>query len=150
MHEAVLQATREANVYIGAAAVADYRPVNVETRKIKKRADDESVIGLCKNPDIIAAVAALPRKPFVVGFAAETDDLEAYATRKLRDKNLDMIAANWVGRSEGGFDREQNALDVYWANGHRHLPMSDKKALAIELLHLIAQRRHENDTTQDS
>lgn len=150
MYEAVLKVAREADVYIGAAAVADYRPVNVETRKIKKRADDESVIGLYKNPDIIAAVAALPHKPFVVGFAAETDDLEAYATRKLRDKNLDMIAANWVGRSEGGFDREQNALDVYWANGHRHLPMTDKKTLAIELLHLIAQRRHENDTTQDS
>lgn len=150
MHEAVLQAVAHADVYIGAAAVADYRAISVQDHKIKKQAEDESLIRLCKNPDIIATVASLANKPFVVGFAAETDELEAYARRKLQDKNLDMIAANWVGRPEGGFDKDDNALSVYWPDGHAHLPMTDKRTLATQLLRLIAERLHEKDSTENS
>ncbi|MEY4718369.1 MAG: bifunctional phosphopantothenoylcysteine decarboxylase/phosphopantothenate--cysteine ligase CoaBC [Pseudomonadota bacterium] len=150
MYEAVLKAVVNAEIYIGAAAVADYRPVKRELRKIKKQADDETTISLCKNPDIIANVAKLANKPFVVGFAAETDDLKAYALGKLSAKNLDMIAANWVGGHEGGFDKDLNALDVYWPEGHAHLPMTDKRTLASQLLRLIAEKLHEKDSTKNS
>lgn len=145
MYEAVFKSVIDAEVYIGAAAVADYRPVKIAERKIKKQADDETTISLCKNPDIIANVAKLANRPFVVGFAAETDDLENYALGKLNAKNLDMIAANWVGGQEGGFDKDLNALDVYWPEGHAHFPMTDKRTLALQLLRLIAEKLHEKN-----
>lgn len=150
MYEAVMDYVIDCDIFIGAAAVADYRPAILQERKIKKQAVDESWIRLCKNPDIIAAVANLANKPFVVGFAAETDDLETYALSKLLNKNLDMIAANWVGRNEGGFDKDQNALNVYWPNGHAHLAMTSKQLLSKQLLHLIAKRLHEKDSAQNS
>ncbi len=149
MHDAVIGLMNACDIYIGAAAVADYRPAQVEERKIKKGSDD-GVIVLEKNPDIIAAVASLPDRPFVVGFAAETDDLENYATGKLQAKNLDMIAANWVGQTEGGFDSDRNALQVYWPGGSRHLAMTDKAHLAGQLLNLITERLNEKDPTQNS
>ena len=148
MYEAVLDHMNECDIYIGAAAVADYRPAQVEQRKIKKQ-HDHSAISLEKNPDIVATVAGLSNKPFVVGFAAETDDLENYATGKLRAKNLDMIAANWVGQSEGGFDSDRNALQVYWRGGNQNLPMTDKYQLAEQLLKLITKRFNEKDPTQN-
>ncbi len=146
MYEAVMARVKITDIYIGAAAVADYRPVIAQERKIKKQ-HDESSVTLCKNPDIIATVAAQSAKPFVVGFAAETDDLENYAIGKLRAKKLDMIAANWVGRSEGGFDSELNALQVYWDGGHQRLAMTEKHQLAEQLLLLIAERFHEKNPT---
>ena len=149
MHDAVIGRMNSCDVYIGAAAVADYRPAQVEDRKIKKQ-HEHSVITLEKNPDIVATVASLPDKPFVVGFAAETDDLENYAISKLRAKKLDMIAANWVGQTEGGFDSDRNALHVYWPGGNRHLAMTDKTHLAEQLLTLINERLHEKNPTQDS
>lgn len=139
MYQAVMANAAQADIYIGAAAVADYRPLTVQDSKIKKQ-HDTGIIELQKNPDIVAAVASLQPKPFTVGFAAETDDLEAYATNKLRSKNLDMIAANWVGREEGGFDSDRNALQVYWPGGGQTLAMSDKQQLAEQLLGLIAER----------
>jgi phosphopantothenoylcysteine decarboxylase / phosphopantothenate---cysteine ligase len=149
MYDAVVNNIGQTDLYIGAAAVADYRPASVQAQKIKKH-DDDGIIKLLKNPDIIAAVAALPNKPFVVGFAAETEALESYATTKLTDKNLDMIAANHVGESEGGFDSDRNALQVYWRGGQQHLPMIDKHSLAAQLLSLIAERMHEKNPTQNS
>lgn len=149
MFEAVIGRMDGCDVYIGAAAVADYRPAEIEERKIKKQ-HDQSVIALQKNPDIVANVAALPNKPFVVGFAAETDDLENYAIGKLRSKNLDMIAANWVGQAEGGFDSERNALQVYWPGGSRHLAMTDKHQLAENLLLLISEKLNEKNPTKNS
>lgn len=137
MYEAVMERVAESEIYIGAAAVADYRPSAVQERKIKKQ-HDSSIIELQKNPDIIAAVAQLQSKPFTVGFAAETDNLEAYAAEKLRSKNLDMIAANWVGRDEGGFDSDNNALQVYWPGGQQTFALSDKQILAEQLINLIA------------
>jgi phosphopantothenoylcysteine decarboxylase / phosphopantothenate---cysteine ligase len=139
MYRAVMDSIAQTDIYIGAAAVADYRPVTVLDSKIKKQHDTD-VIELRKNPDIVAAVAGLQSRPFTIGFAAETDDLETYATGKLRSKNLDMIAANWVGREEGGFDSDRNALQVYWPNGSQSLAMTDKQRLAEQLLNLIAER----------
>ncbi|WFP48750.1 bifunctional phosphopantothenoylcysteine decarboxylase/phosphopantothenate--cysteine ligase CoaBC [Methylomonas sp. EFPC3] len=145
MYQAVLNACADADLYIGAAAVADYRAKQVAGRKLKKGEAEDSVIELEKNPDIVAAVAGLLPKPWVVGFAAETDDLENYALGKLRSKNLDMIAANWVGRAEGGFDSERNALQVFWPDGRKTLEMADKTSLAVQLLQLIAERMHEKN-----
>lgn len=148
MYAAVLAEMSDCDIYIGAAAVADYRPSLVEQQKIKKR-HDHSSINLEKNPDIVATVAGLTNKPFVVGFAAETDDLENYAKSKLRSKNLDMIAANWVGQSEGGFDSDRNALQVYWPGGSKHLAMTDKHHLAAQLLTLITERFNEKNSAQN-
>jgi len=138
MYDAVMSNIAQADIFIGTAAVADYKPATVQERKIKKQ-HDSSVIELIRNPDIIASVAKLPTKPFTVGFAAETDDLAAYAIEKLHSKNLDMIAANWVGREDGGFDSNHNALQVYWPDGQQNLPMTDKQQLAEQLLNLITQ-----------
>ncbi|MDD1620678.1 MAG: bifunctional phosphopantothenoylcysteine decarboxylase/phosphopantothenate--cysteine ligase CoaBC, partial [Methylococcaceae bacterium] len=137
MYSAVMDNVAKTEIYIGAAAVADYRPVTVLDSKIKKQGDS-GLIELQKTPDIVAAVASLPKKPFTVGFAAETDDLETYAIGKLRSKNLDMIAANWVGQVVGGFDSDRNALQVYWPGGQQTLAMTDKQRLAEQLLDLIA------------
>ena len=139
MYSAVMDNVAKTEIYIGAAAVADYRPVTVLDSKIKKQGDS-GLIELQKTPDIVAAVASLPKKPFTVGFAAETDDLETYAIGKLRSKNLDMIAANWVGQVVGGFDSDRNALQVYWPGGQQTLAMTDKQRLAEQLLDLIAGR----------
>jgi phosphopantothenoylcysteine decarboxylase / phosphopantothenate---cysteine ligase len=147
MFDAVISQVDHFALYIGAAAVADYRPAEIQNHKIKKQ-HDHGVIALEKNPDIIATVASRPNKPFVVGFAAETDDLENYATTKLRSKNLDMIAANWVGQTEGGFDSDRNALQVYWSGGSQHLAMNDKKQLAQQLLSLIIERMHEKNPAE--
>jgi phosphopantothenoylcysteine decarboxylase/phosphopantothenate--cysteine ligase len=85
-------------------------------------------------------VAALPNKPFTVGFAAETQDLNHYAKQKMARKNLDMIAANDVSKPEQGFNSEQNALKVFWPDGEQQLDLADKSALAKQLLALIAKQ----------
>ncbi len=146
MYHAVLAKAAQADIYIGAAAVADYTPSTVLTNKLKKQGDETS-LSLQKTQDILASVAALTPAPFTVGFAAETNDLENYALDKLARKNVDMIAANWVGQQYGGFDSEQNALQVYWHNGQQHLTMTDKTKLAEQLIALIATRWHEKNTT---
>lgn len=147
MHQAVLSRADKNTIYIGAAAVADYSPASISPEKIKKQADG-SVIQLKKTQDILADVATLPNRPFfVVGFAAETHDLEHYATNKLKQKNLDMIAANWVGKEQGGFDKDDNALQVYWNAGNKSLEMTDKKQLATQLIALIVERMNEKSTT---
>ena len=150
MYDAVISRVSEHNIYIGAAAVADYSPASLSSSKIKKQHDD-SVIKLQKTKDILAEVARLTNRPdFVVGFAAETDDLEHYAKDKLKRKNLDMIAANWVGRPQGGFDSDENALQVYWPSGSKSLTMTNKTQLAEQLISLIVEKMHEKDTAEDS
>jgi phosphopantothenoylcysteine decarboxylase/phosphopantothenate--cysteine ligase len=139
MHEAVMSRAPDYAIYIGAAAVADYSPAIMQPEKIKKQAEQATII-LHKTKDILAEVAKLDKRPFTVGFAAETHDLEAYARDKLKRKKLDMIAANWVGRELGGFDSEQNALHVFWENGEKTLAMMDKTRLAEQLIGLIAER----------
>jgi phosphopantothenoylcysteine decarboxylase/phosphopantothenate--cysteine ligase len=140
MYEAVIARALAADVYIGAAAVADYTPAETQPEKIKKQGD-QAMLVLRKTRDILAEVASLRNnRPFTVGFAAETADLEAYALDKLVRKNLDMIAANWVGQAQGGFDSEQNALEVFWKGGRRSLAMTGKKHLGEQLISLIAER----------
>jgi phosphopantothenoylcysteine decarboxylase/phosphopantothenate--cysteine ligase len=140
MREAVL-ATLPADAYIGAAAVADYAPAAVQPHKMKKSAGTLSV-ELVRTVDILAEVAAHARRPrCVVGFAAETQDLEKYARGKLEAKNLDLIAANDVGRPGCGFDSERNALVVLSREGRTEvIPEAGKPQVAAALLALVADR----------
>ncbi|EGV18173.1 bifunctional phosphopantothenoylcysteine decarboxylase/phosphopantothenate--cysteine ligase CoaBC [Thiocapsa marina] len=143
MHAAVTARARDCDVFVATAAVADYRPAEPAGSKIKKGAETLE-IRLVRNPDILAEVAALPKPPFTLGFAAETNDVEQYARGKLKDKRLDMIAANRVGGDSGGFEREENALLVLWNGGQRTLPMMSKVELARELAVLLAERYAEH------
>jgi len=146
MAEAVLRAAPAHGIYIGAAAVADYTPAETAERKIKKHHEALS-IALTRTRDILKEVAALPARPYTVGFAAETDGLEAYARQKLEDKGLDMVAANHVGQTRGGFDSDENALSVFWRGGEAHLPMAAKAHIATQLIGLIAEHcRAKNPT----
>lgn len=141
MREAVMARAADCDLFIATAAVADYRPTSAAEAKIKKT-EAELALSLERTADILSEVAAQPESPFTVGFAAETHDLERYATAKLEGKKLDMIAANYVG--EGlAFDRDDNALEVFWSGGRQSLGRRDKAALARELIGLIAERYHE-------
>lgn len=144
MHGAVMARAPDCDLFIATAAVADYRPAAPADSKIKKNAT-ELTLHLVRNPDILAEVAAFTPSPFTVGFAAETDQVEDYARGKLAAKKLDMIAANLVGGAAGGFERDDNALMVFWENGRRDLPMMDKRQLARELAVLIAERYKEKE-----
>lgn len=143
MYEKVLSCSAKANIYIGSAAVADYSPV-AELNKIKKK-DANKILTLLKTRDILASVAESHEALFTVGFAAETEHLETYAKDKLVRKKLDMVAANWVGRADGGFDKENNAVTVFWPGGQQDFPMMAKRNLAQQLIQLIAQHYHEKN-----
>lgn len=129
------------DIFIASAAVADYRPAEAAQSKIKKSQDAMS-LNLRRNLDILATVSGQSEPPFTVGFAAETDNLKEYALGKLAAKNLDMIAANWVGEAAGGggFESDSNALTVFWPGGEKNLPSMDKQTLAQELITIIAER----------
>ncbi|WP_108652877.1 bifunctional phosphopantothenoylcysteine decarboxylase/phosphopantothenate--cysteine ligase CoaBC [Dongshaea marina] len=147
MKQEVLSRSAQADIFIGCAAVADYRPEQCAEQKMKKDAE-QMVIRLVRNPDIISLVAASDNHPFTVGFAAETQDVEQYAVDKMRRKNLDMIAANDVANPELGFNSDQNALAVFWADGKAELPQAGKQQLASQLIALIAKRyKDETDRT---
>ena len=140
MHDAVL-AQLPADIYIGAAAVADFTPRQVAPGKIKKReGEDGLVLELVRTRDILADVAGhVPRPRLVVGFAAETDNLDSNARAKLVKKKLDLIAANRVGVEGSGFESDDNALVVYWHGGERALGPAPKTELAERLLDLITE-----------
>lgn len=139
MHAAVIASVAQADIYIAAAAVGDFRPQEVALQKLKKHDGSGLSLQLQENPDILATLAALPRHAFLVGFAAETHDVAGYAQEKLRRKGLDMIAANQVGDGLG-FEAADNALTLYWADGSRELPRQQKPALARELIACVADR----------
>ncbi|MBW8074156.1 bifunctional phosphopantothenoylcysteine decarboxylase/phosphopantothenate--cysteine ligase CoaBC [Metallibacterium scheffleri] len=139
MHEAMLEQARQADIVIATAAVADYRPAQVFANKLKKQGGPLT-LELVENPDILRELAALRPRPFLVGFAAETDNLEAHARAKLAAKGVDLIAANAVGAGVG-IETADNALSVFWAGGARALPRADKRVLARQLIALIAERR---------
>ncbi|MCI0668656.1 MAG: bifunctional 4'-phosphopantothenoylcysteine decarboxylase/phosphopantothenoylcysteine synthetase, partial [Methylococcaceae bacterium] len=139
MYSAVMERARTSDIYIGAAAVADYAPVDADIQKIKKN-DPSLMLSLERTPDILASVAAMNPGPFTVGFAAETESLENNAKKKLESKNLDMIVANQVGGREGGFESDQNALTVLWKDGQVRFELAPKKQLAHKLVELIAER----------
>ncbi|WP_458070560.1 bifunctional phosphopantothenoylcysteine decarboxylase/phosphopantothenate--cysteine ligase CoaBC [Rhodanobacter sp. BL-MT-08] len=140
MHAEVLSSAAQADIYIAAAAVGDFRPNAVSAHKLKKTCDGAGLaLQLSENPDILASLSAQPTHPFLVGFAAETHDVASYAQQKLSRKGLDMIAANQVG--EGlGFEAPDNALSVYWADGSIDLPRVAKPELARQLIAQVAQR----------
>jgi phosphopantothenoylcysteine decarboxylase/phosphopantothenate--cysteine ligase len=142
MYSAVIERAKTCDIYIGAAAVADYAPLQTSARKIKKNGPDLS-LSLQRTPDILASVAALNPRPFTIGFAAETEDLENNARNKLEVKNLDMIVANRVGGPEGGFESDHNALTVLWKGGQIRWELAPKQELARKLVEVIAERyRH--------
>jgi phosphopantothenoylcysteine decarboxylase / phosphopantothenate---cysteine ligase len=138
MCEAALQAAADADLFVGAAAVADYRAVDVAREKIKKKADRLS-LELARNDDILVRVRAARPDLFLVGFAAETEKLEQHAREKLEKKKLDLIAANWVGGGRA-FDRDDNQLTVFWQGGSHALAHAGKEQLARELAALIVER----------
>ncbi|ANB19437.1 bifunctional phosphopantothenoylcysteine decarboxylase/phosphopantothenate--cysteine ligase CoaBC [Dokdonella koreensis] len=138
MHTAVLAEAGAADIFIATAAVADYRPETVSPSKLKKTGGAIE-LKLVQNADILADVAALPGRPFVVGFAAETDNVEGYARGKLERKNLDMIAANRVADNIG-FECAENALLLLWDGGREELERADKQVLAARLIERIAER----------
>lgn len=141
MHAAVMAAL-PVDIYIGAAAVADFTPSQVAKGKIKKQpGSDGLVLQLVRTRDILAEVARHPHRPaLVVGFAAETDNVEANARAKLDRKQLDLICANRVGLAGSGFESDENALVVYGAGIERALGPAPKTALAEAVVALVAER----------
>jgi phosphopantothenoylcysteine decarboxylase/phosphopantothenate--cysteine ligase len=141
MFDAAMQRIEGIDIYVGAAAISDYRPATAAAQKIKKSADT-FVLEMVKSPDLLATIAALDEGPFTVGFAAETEKLEQHATDKLNRKNLDMIIANLVGENLC-FDADDNEVVVLWQDGRQPLPKLSKPELARQLVDVIAGRyRH--------
>lgn len=138
MLQAVQRNLASADIFIAAAAVSDYRCGEVARHKIKKTSDTLT-LALARAPDVLATVSRSPSPPFLVGFAAETENVERNALAKLTGKNLDMIAANKVGDGLA-FDKDENALTVYWREGKRELSFKSKTVLAQQLVELIAER----------
>lgn len=140
MHAAVTARAAVADVFVSVAAVADYRVAEVATSKIKKRGE-RFPLELVRNPDILRDVAASEPRPFCVGFAAETEDLEAHARAKLESKGLDLIAANRVGDpAVPVFGSDANALELYWPGGGRSIGRASKREVAARLLDAVLER----------
>ena len=138
MHDVVMQQAASTDLFIACAAVSDYRVDQVATQKIKKSAEAMS-LQLQPNPDILTAVSAMQGRPFCVGFAAETNDLEKYARAKLEQKKLDMIVANQVGEGSG-FEIDDNEVTVFWPQGQQKFDLASKTVIAKQLIDLIAGR----------
>ncbi|WP_045402605.1 bifunctional phosphopantothenoylcysteine decarboxylase/phosphopantothenate--cysteine ligase CoaBC [Vibrio campbellii] len=136
MHDAVMAHAPNHDAFISCAAVADYRPENVASQKLKKTENnDQMTINMVKNPDIVATVANMTeQRPFTVGFAAETNDVETYARGKLVKKNLDMICANDVSVEGQGFNSNDNAITLFWPQGEQALALESKEALSFRIL----------------
>ncbi|MDV6253302.1 bifunctional phosphopantothenoylcysteine decarboxylase/phosphopantothenate--cysteine ligase CoaBC [Vibrio sp. EA2] len=136
MFDAVMAHATSHDAFISCAAVADYRPEDIASQKLKKTEDnDQMVIKMVKNPDIVASVAAMTdKRPFTVGFAAETNDVETYARGKLVKKNLNMICANDVSVEGQGFNSNDNAITLFWPEGELVLALESKEALSFKIL----------------
>ncbi|MBK6739806.1 MAG: bifunctional phosphopantothenoylcysteine decarboxylase/phosphopantothenate--cysteine ligase CoaBC [Haliea sp.] len=139
MLQQCLRLLPECDIFIACAAVADYRPRIVEQQKIKK-GPQEVTLQLVRTPDIVAAVAAHEHRPYTVGFAAETNDVLAYARDKMQRKDLDMIVANDVADQAIGFNSDDNAVTVLWRDGEQPLARASKSTIARQIVHLIAQQ----------
>ncbi len=142
-HEVISRLDR-CDIFVACAAVADYRCDGIADQKIKK-GTERLELSLVKNPDILLQVASKSNPPFTVGFAAETEHLAQLAEEKRKAKGVDMIAANLVGKDQGGFEDDRNALTVLWEGGSTDLPMMNKRELARELVTLIIKKYHEKD-----
>ncbi len=146
MYVSSMQQASNSDIFIGCAAVADFRVAALASQKIKKTADNDGLtLQLVKNPDIIASVAAMSaQRPFTVGFAAETEKVAEYARQKLQKKNLNLICANDVSDPALGFNSEQNAITVYSSTAEFALGQRSKTELAQALISLIyEQYQHE-------
>ena len=140
MSQAVQQAAISSDIFVSVAAVADYRPSGVADRKIKKQSSSMT-IALEPTDDILAQVAGCDHAPFMVGFAAETHNLEQHAKDKLIRKGVNMVAANLVG--EGlGFDTDENSLSIFWQGGSKKIERANKTVVAQQLISVIAERYH--------
>lgn len=144
MYVSSLRQAQQSDIFIGCAAVADFRVAELASQKIKKTADNDGLtLQLVKNPDIIASVAALTTaRPFTVGFAAETEKVADHARQKLQKKNLDLICANDVSDPSLGFNSEQNAITVYSKTAEFPLGQRSKTELAQALISLIYEQYH--------
>ncbi len=146
MHDAVHAHIADADIFIAVAAVADYRPAQSAPEKIKKT-EEHLTLELARAPDILASVASLKPRPFTVGFAAETENLEQHARRKLEIKKLDLVAANLVGPGLG-FGADENSLLLVEAAGATELPLMPKAKLARALIsHVAASYRAKHSAT---
>lgn len=140
MHKAVLEEVADADIFIGAAAVADYRAADIAEQKLKKNSSDTMSISLVKNPDIIASVASEHPNVFTVGFAAETENLVEYAKKKRAAKNIHMIIANDVSNQEIGFNSDQNAVTIIEKDNSETLSIRSKAQLASDLVNIISTK----------
>jgi len=166
MYEAVMNGISGIDIVIAVAAVADYKPVEIQSQKIKKPRASKSltsesvsegkrgatthsmILELVENRDIIAAVANLPAGPFTVGFAAETENLIEYARAKLRSKKLDMIIANDVSDTSIGFNSDNNRTTVLWSSHEQDLPVMSKANVSTRIIELIAAELSQKDTQE--
>ncbi|MCI0505260.1 MAG: bifunctional phosphopantothenoylcysteine decarboxylase/phosphopantothenate--cysteine ligase CoaBC [Gammaproteobacteria bacterium] len=143
MHTAVMEEMSNCNIFIAAAAVADYRPAETSTQKIKK--DQQQLrLELVRNPDILQDVTGSHPEVFAVGFAAESGSVEHYATQKLSQKKLRIIIANDISRTDIGFDSPDNEVVVYWQGGSKQLPKASKPQIARQLAAMIADHYNES------
>lgn len=140
MYDAALTTAPDCDIFIAAAAVADYTPIQIAEHKIKSSATEPMTIKLTPTKDIVAAVAGLQQKPYTVGFAAETQNLIQYAQSKLKNKNLDMIVANDVAAEGIGFDSDNNAVTLIWPDRCTALPQASKRQIARQIIETISQQ----------
>ncbi len=144
MLEQCLKLVPQCDIFIACAAVADYRPATVEPQKIKK-AEQEVTLSLVRTVDIVAAIAARKDRPYMVGFAAETNDVLAHARDKMQRKDLDMIVANDVSDQAIGFNSDDNAVTVLWRDGEQTYERARKGVIAKKIIQLIAEKTQTND-----
>ena len=137
MLDQCVELSAQSDIFIACAAVADYRPAEVQAQKIKKGAERIS-LDLVRNPDIVATVSSTSPRPFTVGFAAETNDVVQYARGKMEQKGLDMIVANDISKQGIGFNSDENAVTVIWPGGERSLAQSSKLNIARQVVELVA------------
>lgn len=154
MYDAVFDQINNCDLFIAAAAVADYKPLISHEQKLKKEHATLS-LQLERNRDILADISRIPTPPFLVGFAAETENLKENAEEKLQRKHLDMIAANLVGKSKDekqdiGFNSAYNALQIYWPGGHTSLELDRKEIIARQLIEIIAERHQLKSTNNNN
>jgi phosphopantothenoylcysteine decarboxylase/phosphopantothenate--cysteine ligase len=140
MYKASMSALEDCDIFIASAAVADFRPVDASQQKIKKTGQDTMTIEMVKNPDIVASVAGVDNPPFVVGFAAETQNCIEYAKGKLQKKKLNMIIANDVSSPDIGFNSDNNVVTVVTDSEEVALPEASKSQLAREIIQSIVKQ----------
>lgn len=151
MESAVMAKIDNQHIFIASAAVVDYRASAISDNKIKKDGKNQILMQLDRNPDIVKKVAALDRnRPYTVGFAAETQNLEQYAQEKYRIKKLDLICANDVSKAGQGFGSDTNAMYMFWGDGEKYFPLDKKVLLGQQLLDEIISRYDKSNQYQDS